>query len=101
MSHYRKGVKFEREVRSLLENHGYFVIRSAGSKGPVDLAALKGAIVFLIQCKAGCHIDGHTTKKLLELAEDSQICNVIPVYARKEGAETMFVNLRTHREVLL
>lgn len=58
-----KGVTFERELRQLLEAHGYSVIRGAGSKGkvfgfPADLVATKdtgqntkSAHMIIIQCK--------------------------------------------------
>lgn len=41
MSHYRRGADFERRVRHALEADGYEVIRSAGSKGAVDLVTFK------------------------------------------------------------
>jgi Holliday junction resolvase len=52
MSHYRKGSDFERLVKHWLEGEGYFVVRSAGSHGPVDLVAIKGSSpTLLVQCK--------------------------------------------------
>jgi Holliday junction resolvase len=65
MSTARKGRAFEHEIRKLLEDAGFSVIRGAGSKGEffdekVDLVASKatrenGKTVFLtligIQCK--------------------------------------------------
>ena len=47
---YRKGYKFEWEVRRFLERKGYYVIRSAGSKKP-DIIAGKGREVLVIECK--------------------------------------------------
>ena len=56
MSAARRGADFERRVRRHLERDGWFVIRSAGSRGPLDLVALRrdghaGCEVRLIQCK--------------------------------------------------
>jgi Holliday junction resolvase len=52
---YRKGYSFERQVKKLLENAGYYVIRSAGSGvdglSP-DLVALSTTKKFAIECKA-------------------------------------------------
>jgi Holliday junction resolvase len=48
----RQGADFERAVKKHLERNGYFVVRSAGSKGPVDLVALKAREILLIQAKA-------------------------------------------------
>jgi len=54
MSHYRTGSDFERYVRYVLEDEGFFVVRSAGSRGPVDLVAIRGGYpTMLIQCKVG------------------------------------------------
>jgi len=46
---YRKGVKYERRAKAELEEAGWVVIRSAGSKGGADLVAIK---VRQIQVKA-------------------------------------------------
>jgi Holliday junction resolvase len=61
MSQYRRGADFERRVRIALETDGYEVIRSAGSKGVVDLVCFKGwprdwdvdgpAHLLFVQCK--------------------------------------------------
>lgn len=48
---YKKGRRFEYRVRDFLEDNGYFVIRSAGSKGIVDLAAFKFGEVLFVQSK--------------------------------------------------
>src|SRR5436309_12747800 len=52
----RRGADFERRVKRRLERDGWFVVRSAGSRGPLDLVALRrdghgGCEVRLIQCK--------------------------------------------------
>ena len=38
---YQKGARAERALKKKLETEGFFVIRSAGSKGKVDIAAFK------------------------------------------------------------
>jgi Holliday junction resolvase len=51
-THYRRGADLERGVAARLVDSGWWVIRAAGSKGPVDLLALKaGRPPRLIQCK--------------------------------------------------
>lgn len=53
-TNYQKGRALEYKVRDLFIKHGYFVVRSAGSKGKADLVALKaGHRPVLIQCKSG------------------------------------------------
>jgi len=48
---YNKGRSFEYKVRDKFQSLGYFTIRSAGSKTPVDLIALKKGELLFIQCK--------------------------------------------------
>ncbi len=52
MNNYIKGARLERLARASLQRHGYRVIRSAGSKGAVDLAAFNREHVLLVQVKA-------------------------------------------------
>jgi hypothetical protein len=54
MSSYSKGRDAEYEVETILMRQGYDVVRSAGSKGPVDLVALSRTTVKLIQVKYNC-----------------------------------------------
>lgn len=51
MTHYDAGRRFEWAVRDALVTDGYDVIRSAGSKGKVDLVAIKPGQLLFIQCK--------------------------------------------------
>lgn len=41
MTRYEKGKRYEHEVKELFENAGYEVTRSAASKSPFDLIAVK------------------------------------------------------------
>lgn len=59
-NNYARGAAYERAVRKVYEARGFYVVRSAGSKGIVDLVALPGRSapasetrVVLIQVKAG------------------------------------------------
>lgn len=53
MTKYSSGAKIEREIRKELEGDGYYVIRSAGSKGCFDLIAVNSHEVRFIQVKYG------------------------------------------------
>lgn len=55
MSKYRLGADLERAAKAALEADGYYVIKSAGSKGIADLIALKIGEVLVVQCK----LDGY------------------------------------------
>ena len=52
MNHAQKGARRERQSRELLEREGFLVIRSAASKSPFDLVAIKADSIVLLQCKA-------------------------------------------------
>lgn len=69
MSKYRNGRAFEYKVRDALKARGYFVLRSAGSKSPVDLAALSHTGILLVQCKRSGRLGIAEWNQLYELAE--------------------------------
>jgi hypothetical protein len=55
-SAYQRGRAFEYRVRDRLRECGYFVVRSASSKGPCDLIAVRAdGAPLLVQCKHGAH----------------------------------------------
>jgi len=76
LSQYRRGYRIERIARKNLEDQGYYVIRSAGSKGLFDLIAINQREVKLIQIKKG-RIDRGETERLKEFTN-------CPANARKE-----------------
>ena len=103
---YSKGYRLERAARSCLEDRGYFVIRSAGSKSPVDLIAIRrgprtaaeafrGGRVLFVQCKAtprGLSAGEWNTFWLL--ADD---CDALPVLCGREDRQPMTWHLITGR----
>ena len=66
MSHYRKGAFFERQLKKLLEDKGFFVVRAAGSGvagDAPDLIVLRSSKKFALECKAwknSIHLDKPT-----------------------------------------
>jgi len=68
-SQYRRGADFERTLKKFLEDLGYYVVRSAGSKGKVDLVAFNLAQTWFIQCKLTGKITAAETKALKSLAK--------------------------------
>jgi len=52
MTNYQRGTRLERLARDSLRRNGYTVVRSAGSKGKIDLVAWNGECVRMIQVKA-------------------------------------------------
>ena len=71
---YQSGRNFEYRVKRYLEEKGYYVMRSAGSKSPFDLIAVPTHIttdviscVLLIQCKYGTKISKKEKEKIQEI----------------------------------
>ena len=50
-ANYRRGADLERAAKHYLEDNGYYVIKSGGSKGIIDLAAFKWCEILFVQCK--------------------------------------------------
>ncbi len=50
-TNYTRGRAFEYRTKALLESLGYYVIRSAGSKGIADLVAIGDTVAAFVQCK--------------------------------------------------
>ncbi len=65
MSSYARGRRLEYQARNLLIARGYTVVRSAGSKGPVDLVAWNERHVLFIQVKANGQVRSADKQKLL------------------------------------
>ena len=53
MNRARKGAQAERDVRTLLEREGWYVTRSAASKGKADLVASNRIVFLYVQVKTG------------------------------------------------
>lgn len=97
MGRYSKGAKFENDVIKYLEKKGMYCIRSAGSKGIVDVIAMKKyygiTFVYLIQCKYGiATMNKQDKKKLVDLAKELDFFPVY-VYRKKYERDINFVNL--------
>ena len=74
MTRYRKGYMFEREVKLILESHGYYVMRSAGSKGLFDLFFLSSRNN-LMQLKNGSKIS-KKEKLIIENFAQKNLSNI-------------------------
>jgi Holliday junction resolvase len=84
MSHYRAGRDFEHAVRTALVADGYDVIRSAGSKTKVDLAAFKPGQAVFVQCKRDGKISPAERVELLRVASH---IDAVPVVAWKQNGK--------------
>jgi Holliday junction resolvase len=80
VTYYDRGRAFEHTVRDALRDDGYDVIRSAGSKTKVDLAAFKPGQALFIQCKR----DGRTSPaERVELLRVAAHIGAVPLVAWK------------------
>jgi Holliday junction resolvase len=91
-SGYRNGADLERAVKHHLEDDGYqLVIKSGGSKGKVDVIALKPGQILLVQCKRAGAMSPADRVALRHLALD---LGAVPLLARwaKEGSAARTVS---------
>jgi Holliday junction resolvase len=70
---YIRGRAFEYRVKKDLEDKGYIVVRSAGSKSPFDLVAISLKVqypdVILVQCKYGAKITKKERENLHKISK--------------------------------
>ena len=89
-------------MKRVLESLGMFVVRSAGSHGPVDLVALGESKVFLLQCKA----EKYTKKENVDVAGLLTVSRLfsytVPVLVdRPKFGDVRFTNLHDGHELEL
>ncbi len=83
---YRRGRRFEYEVRDFFEDRGWLVIRAARSK-PVDLVCIKDGRVMLVECKyAGGRLLKEERKALEKIGKRYGVDVVVA--RRKKRGET-------------
>lgn len=78
---YNKGRRLEYSVRNHIIKKGFFAIRSAGSKTPVDVIGFKENILLFIQCKN--ELDWHEVKAWNIFYNLAISVNAIPIVALK------------------
>ena len=79
---YVAGSNFERRVKKEYAARGWLSIRAAGSHGIVDVVAVKGGIIELVQCKTGGVI---STEDLMELINAAEIAGGTAKVAYRVG----------------
>lgn len=79
-THYASGRAFEYRVRDELRGDGYFVVRSAGSKGIVDIVAIRPGQILLVQCKNSGVLPPQEWNELYRLG---LTIGAMPIMARK------------------
>ena len=66
---YKKGVRLEYAVRDMLQDLGFWVVRSAGSRGLFDIYGIKDGFVLGVQCKYCGHV-----KSMANVSCISRVC---------------------------
>lgn len=93
MTQYSKGANFERAIKHDLELEGYLTLRSAGSRGPVDLIAIDAdGHAILIQCKLNGTISKKQRAELVSLARKHHSAACV-VSKGEEGPEWDLLHL--------
>jgi len=67
-SAYERGRNFEYRVKAHYERQGYIVMRSAKSKGLMDLIAIRPSEILFIECEVGGYLRADKKEKLVSLA---------------------------------
>jgi len=86
MTSYSKGRNFEYRTRHYLENKGFVVFRSAGSRSVADLIALRAGEVWLVQCKSDGCMSPLERRNFAEVAAE---LGVMPILASREGRKLL------------
>jgi len=90
---YEKGRRAEYRVRYVLQGQGYIVIRSAGSKSPIDLVAINPSTkrILLIQVKSGKSRLRPEEREVLRNLRGSY--EVVPMTTVREGGRLKLVEV--------
>ena len=110
-TNYIRGAIFENVVKKKFQKHGYFVMRSAGSRSEVDLIAIRekgyseyisNPFVLFVQCKKDFNISSVEFYKLKKVS-DEYYC--IPVLCGKIKSTILnmhikFMTYKDYRDVL-
>lgn len=83
-SGYRKGAIFENDIKDILLEDDWAVVRAAGSHGIVDIMAVKYGVIWFIQCRKAGHLSPDERKELISLAKKHKALPIL-AYKSKEG----------------
>ena len=92
---YQIGRNFEYRVINHLRKRGFFVMRSAGSKGVFDIIAVNKEIVLGIQCKLNDRLTKTEEERMLNVGEEF---GIVPIFAYKFGKTQRFRELNSRLE---
>jgi len=82
---YKKGKYYERKSRKLLEEEGYYVVTSAGSKGIWDLVAIGEKDIRVIQVKCNSVVSKIEKKRMIEFFCPDNVKREIWIFHQKSN----------------
>ena len=89
---YRRGAKFEWELKRMLEREGFAVVRSAGSHG-VDLIAGRRGEIYAFECKSTSKERIYISREcILKLLLFSETFGARPYLALKIKRDILFID---------
>ena len=89
---YRRGAKFEWELKRMLEREGFAVVRSAGSHG-VDLIAGRRGEIYAFECKSTSKERIYISREsILKLLLFSETFGARPYLALKIKGDILFID---------
>ena len=95
---YSKGKYYERKTRNELEKSGFYTIRSAASKGLIDIVGISKEEIKLIQVKSGTSIYRKVDRIKFEKLSVPFVCNK-ELWKWKEGKREPFIeNIKNYEK---
>ena len=94
---YKKGVRLEYAARDMLQDLGFWVVRSAGSRGLFDIYGIKDGFVLGVQCKYSKKIKFAT---IVDMLKTWQLYHVYPVFVFREDRKTILYDVVMRCEVV-
>lgn len=91
MTKYSKGARFENEVKDILVEDDWLVVRAAGSHGIIDVLAVKYGVIWGIQCREGGYITPDERKEIIALARKHK---ATPIVASKQKGDYVFEEVK-------
>ena len=92
-TNYRRGYAFEQRVRKYLESCGFYVVRSAGSKGVADLVGFRlgsNEPPIFVQCKTDGVISSAERQRFWETSID---CSAVAYIASRNKRNELVFSL--------
>ncbi|MCX8203466.1 MAG: hypothetical protein N3H32_04025 [Nitrososphaeria archaeon] len=88
---YRRGRRFEYEVRDLFRSRGWLVIRAAASK-PIDLVCLKAGTAVLVECKYNERPSRSELEQIRSISQGAGVAVVVAVKEKRGKVSLIDVN---------